>query len=866
MMSLLHRAADRFLAWYCNPDFLEEIHGDIKELHAERLAGGSTLKADLGYLWDVLRFCRWSNIRRTGYAPGTGGLLSMNLKMAWRQSSRNKTVFVIKTAGLSLCLSFALILTGFIVAELTADHFHERHDRIYRVGLKAIFKDHTTDYAVTPLPTGPALKEGIAGIEQYFRFMHLDKPVFKVDDRFFNNQVTLGADSNFLRVLSYPFIRGNDKSLDGPNKIVLTERTAALFFGDADPMGQTVLIGENQFAEVSGILKDVPPNSHLQFGALISWDTFDFPDDWGNINAYTYILLRDGASLDQVLSHVSEVFTTFDDLIVREYQARAEFHFDKLGDIHFLGYRDEDIALKSNRSNIWILMAVGILFFGIGLINFLNLSLAELTANLKKIGIVKTLGGVANSHGKIVTAESLLALAVVLPLTLLLTYGGLLLAQGSAGISIDESVWSHRTFFLTAAGLFLVFLLSLRINSHLISRVTNVVSLFRGQLSQGHAATHTRKYLVAIQLCFSVVMIGLMLVIADQFHFIQNMDKGFESKNTLIVRLRSGPPSSINTFETQLKNIAGIKEVARSTYYPGAVETKYVFGLESEKGMNERLVNMMCCSRNYLQTLGIQISQGRHYLDSASESSTYIINEAAAKAFGWKDPIGKRIRGPVSGGDESFQEGVVVGVTSDFHFSSLHSVVEPMIMLADNDDWMGNYLYVTFNPIHGDNLVGMVEDAYRNIWPDQVFEWEFLDQKYESFYARDEQMKAIFQFGLVISITVCCFGIFSISALLLRLKTREACIRKVVGANDRQLFVLHTGTFLRLTMVAVVVACPLIAYLADRWLTNFAYHIHFSVSHFIVPAVIAMIITLFASGYHGLRSSRINLVNVLKEE
>jgi putative ABC transport system permease protein len=509
---------------------------------------------------------------------------------------------------------------------------------------------------------------------------------------------------------------------------------------------------------------------------------------------------------------------------------------------------------------------VGALFFLTGLINFLNLSLAELTANLKKIGIVKTLGGIADSHRKIALAESLLALGVVIPLTTILAHAGLWLAKTGAAIVIDEQVWHSVPFLSIASAMLLAFLLSLRINAHVLSRVTNVVLLFRGQLAEGHAATDARKHLVMIQLCFSVVMIGVMGVIADQFYFIEHMDKGFESKNTLVLRLRSGPASSVRAFEAALNDLSGVKAVARSTYYPGAVETKHVFEVESASGIQEQPVHMMCCSRNYLQTLGIGIKKGRHLADSASEADAYLINEAAAQAFGWKDPIGKRIRGPVSGGDEAFQEGVVVGMTADFHFNSLHNKVEPLIMLADQDDWMGNYLYVKLNPLQGGHLVGAIEQAHHHLWPENAFEWEYLDQKYEQFYARDEQMKTIFEFGLGISLLVCCLGIFSISALLLRLRTREACIRKVVGASSGQLYVLHTETFLRLTVVAVAIACPLIAYLSDRWLTNFAYHVGFKPVHYIVPATTAFLITLLASGYHGVRSSRINLVNVLKEE
>src|SRR5258706_8679749 len=781
--------ADRFLQWYCNPEVLEEIQGDAYELYIERMREKSKRAADLLYVWDVLRFFRWSNIKRTenGFVPGSaGGLWSMNFKMALRNASKNKLIFAVKTAGLAICLAFALLLTAYVVNELTFDKFNINHDRIYKITSKVNFQDHVTHYAVPPLPIGQTLVEDIPEIENYFRFMYEDKPILRVDDRMFYDEVTLAADSNFFNVLTFDFLQGNSHALNEPNKIVITKSLATKLFGTADALGRTITFGEDNLLEVTGVIKNVPSNSHLKFDAAISWETFNREDGWGNLNAYTYILLKPGANLESIKSKMPTVLSTFHDLVAREYKATFEPIFENITDIHFSGPLDEDVAQKRSKNNLFILAAVVFLFLITGLINYLNLTLAELTANLKKIGILRVFGGLTGGHGKILLTETALALLIVLPVVAIFCYERLILANNNLSIQIDTAVFLSPLFILSAVFFLILLLISTRANSYVLSKRNHIINSLKGTFSSSSSGFSTRKFLVSTQLSFSIIMIALIIIIVDQFKFIENSDKGFNDRNTIVIKLRSDRSQTLHmdTFIETIRKINGIAKVGSSTYFPGAIETKYVFEVETEKGMEQRLVPMMICTNEYLDALHIKIAKGRGFKNEGPpDLNSFIVNETAAKEFGWKDAIGKKINGPVTGGGEAHIKGEVIGLTKDFNFASLHETIEPMIIIPSNENWGGNFIYIKTNPLRSQNLVSAIEKEFKAQWPEHPFEWEYLDSKYLSLYKNDYEVKSIFQIGLVISILTSCLGIFSISALLVTLRTKEMGIRKVVGAG-----------------------------------------------------------------------------------
>jgi putative ABC transport system permease protein len=246
--------------------------------------------------------------------------------------------------------------------------------------------------------------------------------------------------------------------------------------------------------------------------------------------------------------------------------------------------------------------------------------------------------------------------------------------------------------------------------------------------------------------------------------------------------------------------------------------------------------------------------------------NSFIINQTAAKEFGWKDAIGKKISGPVTGHGETHLKGEVIGLVKDFNFASLHSAIEPIIIIPSNQNLGNNFIYIKVNALRPQNLVDAIGKEFKAQKPELPFEWEYLDSKYMSLYKNDFDVKNIFQIGLVISILTSCLGIFSISALLVTLRTKEMGIRKVVGANSRQLFFLHIHSFTRLLIVSVFIAWPVIWFLSSEWLKTFAYHVQLGPEYFIIPGVIALFITSLISGFHGIRSAWVNPVDILKHE
>jgi putative ABC transport system permease protein len=312
--------------------------------------------------------------------------------------------------------------------------------------------------------------------------------------------------------------------------------------------------------------------------------------------------------------------------------------------------------------------------------------------------------------------------------------------------------------------------------------------------------------------------------------------------------------------------MSGVKMVAGTSYYPdGGVETKDIFELETPEGMKTQLVNFIYGEVDYAELLNLKLKEGRLFdkEHSTDAKSGYLINETAAHAFGWEEPIGKKINGPVNSGKDA---GEVIGVIEDFHFESMHTRIQPLIIFIGPTDWGVEFLYIKTEPLQSAALVEAIGREYNKIFPDVPLDYGFLDARYRGLYKHDYEIRDIFQSGLVISILVSALGIFSISALLLSLRTKEMGIRKVVGAENSQLFLMHLKPFGIFFLIASAIGLPVIFYLSERWLNNFAYHIDMGAMYFILPGVITIMIILSASVYHAIRGANVNPVEILKNE
>ena len=281
--------------------------------------------------------------------------------------------------------------------------------------------------------------------------------------------------------------------------------------------------------------------------------------------------------------------------------------------------------------------------------------------------------------------------------------------------------------------------------------------------------------------------------------------------------------------------------------------------------MKQQLVPLMLVSPDLLPLLNVKLTEGRMFKEEGDDHH-FIINETAAREFGWKNALDKHIQGPVGGTSEFERDGRVIGLVKDFNFTSLHDKIEPLIIMLLNPNWANQYTYARLDPLHQKDVIAHIEKQYKVQWPESPFEWEYLDSKYMSLYQKDHEMKNIFEVGLIISILISCLGIFSISALLASLRTKEMSIRKVVGAHSLHLFILHTKSFLQFLLISIVIAWPAIWYLSDQWLKNFAYHVEVNYRYFIIPGVVVLFITMITSGYHGIKNALVSPVDTLKQD
>lgn len=858
--------ARRFLSWYCNPELMEEIQGDAMELYYMRLSAEGKRMADWKYVRDVFRFFRWSNIQRTGNGPGHNGFFwTLTFRMAWRNAWKNKLIFSVKVLGLAACMAFALAAAVFVTSELTFDHYHNGYEQIWRLGSRAGMPEGPINYAVSPLPLAPSVVSEVPGVERATRVMFHGYPIYKIGDASHNNAMTLSADSSFFRIFKYDFIHGNTSALDEPGTVVLTESTSKQLFGDADPVGKVIDLG-SMSVKVTAVVADLPVNTHLRFDAVFSWESVTRKDSWGNLNCYTYVRLQDGIGMDEMGPRLNAFAKSHEEEVTQGYNdVTYDLILENVGDIHLSPPLNEDIAVKGSPNNAYILLAMVVLFLLTGLINYLNLTLAELTSNLKKIGVLRVFGGLTAGSTRIVVSDTIFNLLLTLPIALVLSGLCWRFAETYFSIRLEPSVLSHPAFMLGATGFVFLLLLSTRINSYVLSRSKDIVSALKGNLSSKQRGFPVREFLVATQLSFSMVMMGIIFIFVDQFRFLSEADKGFEDRNTVVVHMRSGDYSKVQVFQDEVRKLSGVKGAAATSYYPGVVETKYMFDVQTENGLQNKLVNYMTVGYDFADLMRLQIVKGRNFDRKVSTDvkGAYLVNETAAREFGWQDPVGKRMEGPLN---TNGMEGEVIGMIRDFNFMSLHEKIEPVIIFLENPDWGVAEVYVKTESMAGTDLLQGIERVYKKSFGDGPFEFNYLDLKYASLYQDDEKVRRVVEAGLVISLILSSLGIFSISALLTIVRSKEMGIRKVVGASALSLFAMHMKTFTKFLVIALVLALPGIFFLSNTWLESFAYHIGLHAGYFVLPVVITGVIIIVTGGYHGWKTAHVNPVEVLKDE
>ncbi len=850
-----------------DPEYKDEIQGDALELYYERLEINSYTLASFYYLLDLLRFLTSDVKNPSKYQQPTSFfiLAIAGLKILKRRAGKQKLLFSVKSFSLSICMAFALLLATLAIQENSYDQHLSKAKSIFNINAETTILGDVTNYAPVPTALIHELKK-LPQVETGTQISLLHSlHQYEVGDKVFNAEKGLLADGEFAEMFELKFIHGSAKALNEPDNMVLTSSTARKFFGDKDPINQIVSFNNGEWFDVVGVVEDPPVTSHLQYDLLISSSSFSWMDSWTDFNGYQYIQVVEGSDLGLLKSQIDNILLGHKKEISETVKISNPASFDvhsilrNVRSLHLWeGEMEEEIGIHRSPSNIRFILLLSILFFGLGVFHYWNITMTDLRFQTKQMHVLRVIGGHKMGEKTSALGLTLMNAAVLIPLISMLFFGGNKLLASKLYWAIDANTF-QQPLFLVLIGSVLVTFLFISLLAYWILRQSRNGKKQTSSMSDPIFTQANQNQSLIAQLVLSTAMIIFTLVVIDQFNYLRDADLGFEDEQVITIELPVvGYENGTGSIIDQFLKIPGV-EMASQSSYGSLYKTEY-FEIDRHGNKEGFVMDYQTWGYDYLDIMGIDLVVGRNFqrdLDPIHQR-TFMINESAADYFGWKDPINQTLF------DESGDPGKVVGVFKDFHHSSLHEAIEPMVVWLEDDQW-AYFLFLKTSNLRNGETIRELTATYHSHFPSTPFQWSFLDQKIQNQYQADAQLKALMELGLFISLLTSAMAIMTMSWMLLNLRLKEMSIRKIVGATLWQLFGLHAKRFLVFTFIAIGIAVPLSYLLAKSWLESFAYRIDLSLGYFIIPALVFSIVIIMLIGTQMLKLDQKKMVNALKE-
>ena len=799
-------------------------------------------------------------------------MLKNYLKIAFRNILKNKIYSFINIFGLAIGLAGFILITILIKNELSYDSFNKKADRIYRVvEIQNQENIGKLKVAVTMSPLAPALKEYFPDVENSARIAPAPALFCKVQDKGFYEKEAAFADPSIFDIFTIPFIEGNPSTaLESPFSLVLTKSISEKYFGNNSPLGKTIKIstifGTSDY-KVTGLIKDYPENSNINFAMLCSYSTMqkylNWLDNWRNNTLATYVLLKKNVPA----SKIDNQFTVFINHYIPPDPKTGEasdlkMYLQPLKDIHLYS---NDITYQIYRHNqgsistVYIFSAIALFILLIACINFMNLATARSAKRIKEIGIRKVLGSTRKSLVAQFIGEATLISFMGLFISILLVEVCLPYFKDIFDGRIIFSYQTSLIFILELVGLAIfVGVVSGSYPAFFLSKFQPAASL-KGSITSKIKGSFLRKILVVLQFTIAVILIACTVIVSNQMNYIKNKNLGFNKEHVLYLPVRSKDVrNKIALIKNELVKNSNIVNVAATSGLFGASGSE---GTETVVGTNNQIRMMMRRSfvdYDYIKAMGMEIVQGRDFSrDHISDStSSVIINETAVRKFGWKNPIGKQFDGkPIK---------TVIGVVKDFNFFSLHSKIGPLIMSIEPREF--SYLVMRVKPENITGTVNFIEETWHNVVPGKPFEYSFLDQHFDEIYKNDQRTGKMFGSFAFLAIFIACLGLFGLSAYTAEQRTKEIGVRKVLGSSVSEIVLLLTKDFLKLILISVIIAAPISYYAMNEWLQDFAYRISIGPWVFVFASLLALLIAFITISVQALKAASANPIKSLRYE
>lgn len=794
-------------------------------------------------------------------------MLKNYLLIALRSLRKNITYSSINIFGLSIGLATCLLILTWISHELSYDHFHEKSSSIYRGSLQMEYNGQVIALSVSPTALLPALKE-FAEVEEGVRVYNpsaWSPYIVKKDDNLFQETKFYVADSTFFKVFSFRLLRGNQvTALTEPYSVILTASTAKKYFGDTDPIGKTLFVNNKREYTVTGVMEDVPSNSLLQFDFLGSFTSLRQGREdpiWWSANYQTFFTVRAGTDIEGLSAKLDEHINKA--IGATKPQDKVHYNLMKFTDIHLRSQFQNEPELVGNIEYVYLFGAVAILILAIACINYVNLATARAMDRAKEVGIRKVAGAFRNQLLLQFMGESLLITVIAYVVAFIFVYLTLPIFNTITGLRFDTSVFTTGSFIITSIAVILSIALLAGIYPAIAITAFKPVSVLKGNFKNSARGVLLRKTLVVAQFSISVILIVSTIVIFNQLQFIQNKKIGFQKENVLVMPLDDQYPGTFDRLKTEFMQKANVVAMGRATESPIKIQGGYSFNVDGQAD-EDILLTAVASDTGYISSLNINLVEGRNFtsgdFERLNSDTTYsfIINQSLVKALNLSpsDAVGKQAR--LSG-----RNGQIVGVIEDFHFSSLHNPIGPLVIFSEETY---NLMFVRLNTSDITSDLEKMEAISTSILPERPFEYEFLDQNFQAMYATEQKLGKLFTIFASLAIMIACSGLLGLVAFSAAQKTKEIGIRKVLGATPSNIVVLISRDFAVLVLVSICVGIPASSFLMNEWLSRFAYHTELGSIPFVVAAATCMTIAFVTAGSQAIKAAWIDPSKTLRNE
>jgi putative ABC transport system permease protein len=793
--------------------------------------------------------------------------------VAIRNIVKHKFFAAVNILGMTMGITASLLIMLYILEELSYDEFHANADRIYQVGLHGKIGGQDIMVSTTCPPMAAALVGDIPEVEASTRLEGNGQMVFKVDDKAFTEDKIFYADSNFFDFFSFSLKAGTSKqALAQPNSIVLTERTEKKLFCNESGFGKLIVIGsDNKTFKVTGIVKNPPTNSHVTFNALISASTSENlkATTWLNNGMYTYFLLRKNASVESVNKKYDQLVEKYVGPEVEKFmgislkQMKEQggaygYYSTKLTDIHLHSVSQGDIEEGGNSMYVYFFGGIGLFIIVIACINFMNLSTARSAGRAKEVGLRKTLGSLRSQMVRQFLIESVMYAFVAILLALVACYFLLPSFNLLAGKELGMQVTLTPPFLVGMVGL--VLFVGMVAGSYPAFYLTSFspVEVLKGKIKAGVKSKGVRSSLVVLQFGLSIFLIIFTLVVYQQIKYMQEKNMGISKNNIISLYNLDRLGNNKETFRNALLQQTGITNVSyTNNYFPGVNNTTVFKAAESEQ---DHIMGLYYADYDHQKVMKFDLKEGRYFSnDFPSDSSAIILNEAAVKEFGWKDPLNQFV---LYAGDGKNQKLKVIGVIRDFNFESFKTNVRPLsIMLTKNS----RVLMIRYEG-SASTIVNTLEKLWKQQAGNEPIDYSFLDERFDELFRSEQRMGKVFTVFTGLAIFIASLGLFALAAFTSEQRTKEIGIRKAMGASTFGLTVLLSREFTQLVLVAFVPAAGLGWYVSNSWLKSFAYRIDVNPFILVLSGLLALVIAWITVSFQSIKAARSNPVKSLRYE